>query len=791
MNNATVMKNLKVDRKRIFSKIISKKVPLMGNINSRIKQLQKGLSKISAITIIVIILIGVGVGYYYFSSSKQTPATVTSPQTTFTTSETTSTPTTSPIQSTTSPPSVTATSVTTTQQPQPSEKKVIHKIIFYLIQNDVSARILTVKKGVADFGEIPVSQLRALVGTTKGQHKIIKKEIGLTPGILYITLNTLKPPFNNVYVRQALAFAIPYEMIYKTVYDGTLEPLPGVLPKGLMGYTTYNCIRYKLDMKKAKELIAKSGIDPTKYMITIYTVQGIPEWNKIATLLSTYWGQLGFKVSVQALTWPQILRQLEKPGYDVYIMGWGTPYNDPDQNVGPLAYGGTKFDLVKVYILDNPSEVSKYVSEARVIDTPNYYVVVGPVGKGGMVSLPGNKKILLVQYKVSAKQKPPEECTADVDICESFYRNVTRDALCVAGRYEIDPKIREPIYQAIEILTNHEVSIIWLGQRVQVLAYWDWVKERYYNPFLGERWDLVYETPISNPLPIGIDDYFNNASTLVQVRQGWPQSFDPAADLEYFGNEIYYQVGDTLVTYWKEDSQHVVPDVAVAWAHNSNGTEWYFVIRGGMKAYDPATHKLYPINATDALFTIWRFGRLGLDPSYIVNDYIDVNKSAVYTEKEFSNILSKGGIYATYHGKTIEVRSLENLLTFFGYNGPTAGVVMLKLHRPYGAILHLLTQPLLIVVPMKWIFDNVPSLQGKYAEALKASDWGKNPSAWASYIGIGEKDPTHQFMHTHLIGSGPYYIADFKRDSYIVLKLNLYYWNATLWMQLYNFKPKP
>ncbi|MCD6324650.1 MAG: hypothetical protein J7L55_06050, partial [Desulfurococcales archaeon] len=289
-------------------------------MNPHFKHIRKALSKASAITIIVVILIGIGVGYYYLTLPGQPSPTITSPQTTATTSGPATSPPTSPQPSPTTQPTTIYTT-TTTQAPPPGEKKVIHKIVFYLIQNDVSARILTVKKGVADFGEIPVSQLSALVGTTKGQHKIIKKEIGLTPGIMYITLNTLKPPFDNVYVRQALAFAIPYEMIYKTVYDGTLVPLPGVLPKGLLGYTTYNTIQYKLDMNKAKELIAKSGIDPTKYMITIYTVQGIPEWNKIATLLSTYWGQLGFKVSVQALTWPQILRELEKPGYDVYIMG--------------------------------------------------------------------------------------------------------------------------------------------------------------------------------------------------------------------------------------------------------------------------------------------------------------------------------------------------------------------------------------------------------------------------------------------------------------------------------------
>ncbi len=750
---------------------------------------RRAMSKAAAATVTIIIIIAVIAGAWYYYTTTTPPATTTSSTTTTTTTtstttSTTTTTTTTTTSSTTAPPPTSSTTTTTTTVSKPP----IHETVLYLIQNDASSRVLTIKKGVADLGVIPADQLNALVGTKRGDFQIIQQRMGLSFDITYIVLNTLKPPFNNVLVRQALAFATPYPLIWKTIYANTMAPLVGVIPKGMMGWTTYNTINYTFDMAKAKALIAKSGIDPSKYVITVYYNQGNTNRAKLATMLSTYWGQLGFKVAVQALSWPQLLEKTSKPEFDVYIIGWAPDYADPDDYAGPLVGGGTNFDTVKAFEVTSASDVSNYLSSAKVIDTPNYYVVVGPEGKGASVSLTG-KKIVVVQYKLSEKQTPPANCTAFVTIDPAFYRNVTLDALIEAGRYSVDPNIRTAIYQAVEIISNYEVPNIWLGQNEIVRDYWNWVKGRYYNPVLAERWDLIYEVPIPNPPSVGIGNYINDEHTLVISTIGWPQSFDPAKSYETFGWEIFHEIGDTLVTYWKDDLTHAIPDASVAWAHNANGTEWYFVIRGGLKAYDPSSGKIYTVNATDVLFTIWRIARLGLDPSWMITTFFDVNGSKAYTESEFNNILSKGGLYATYNGKTVEVKSLDQLLQIFGYKGETAGVVMLKLYKPYGAILNILADPFTMVIPAKYLFDNVQSLQGKYMEAMQAAQWGKNPSAWAKYIGTGDKEPTHMFLHNHPIGTGPYYVADFKQDSYIVLKLNPQYWNMTLWQQLYNYKP--
>lgn len=419
--------------------------------------------------------------------------------------------------------------------------------------------------------------------------------------------------------------------------------------------------------------------------------------------------------------------------------------------------------------------------KALVIETSQAYVVVGP--KGSVVpSLPGGKKIIVVAYEVDKnKTKPVENSTGFVDINPAFYRNSTIDALIIAARRATDPFIRYQLYEAIHKLSSVEVPIVWLGQYVLVRNNWDWLHGRYYHPTLAERYDLLWEDPDAPTVQIGIGNYVNNQHTYSIVTIGWPQSFDPAADYETFGWEVWHNIGDTLVTYWKNDTEHISPDLAVAWAHNENGTEWYFVIRGGVKAFDPWHNTTYNISAIDVLFSIWRIARLQLDPSWMITEFFDMNASSVLSEDEFNQVLQNGGLIAEYNGKTIEPKSMNELLQAFGYSGSTAGVVMLKLYRPYGAILSILADPFVSVIPMKYFFDNVDQLKGKYEQALADSNNGKDPSAWAKYIGVGSQEPTHLYLHQYPIGTGPYYVKEYQENSYLVLQYNPYYWNKTLW----------
>ncbi len=440
------------------------------------------------------------------------------------------------------------------------------------------------------------------------------------------------------------------------------------------------------------------------------------------------------------------------------------------------------------------SEAVKYIethlSAARVIGTEHYVVVVGPEGSGAKVGNLPNKPVIIVSYKENPKKTPTikelmNQSQGFGEINPAFLRDPDMDALIQIARRVTDPNIRAGLYNALEILANRELPEIILGDNKAARVSWNWVHNWYYNPVLAPRWDLVMEDKNAPTVSTGIGSYKNGPGVISIATFGWPRSFDPAFDYETFGWQLYHNVGDSLVTYWKNETTKISPDLAVAWAHNKDGTVWYFVIRGGVKAYDPKTGQLYPINATDVEFEFWRVLRGGYSVSWMLSTYTNLSASYAMNDQQFEQVLKKGGVIADFNGKTKEVTSMQDLLSFFGYNGQTAGVYKLVLPHPYGGILSVLADPYLMVIPAKYMLGD------KYEEAMKAAEWGKKPDAWNKYVQKGSNDPIHKMLQDNMIGvfTGPFYIKEGKQNSYLVLQRNPYYWNATVWSQLEKKNP--
>ena len=606
-------------------------------------------------------------------------------------------------------------------------------------------------------------------------------------------------PFNDTYIRQALAWATPYEAIYEEVYRGFMRPYWGVIPYGMPGWTDYGIYKYTFNLTKAQEILKNSPwyYKNITFNITImYNLGNLPRARTAALLQNTWgrlvnkWGKPLFIISTQALNWPTVLAKGETGDFDVWLIGWAPDYLDPDNYAGPMFYGATVFSELGWAKVDTAEEVANYIAagKGKVIDTPNYYVVVGEKGTGYTPTQAG-KPYIVVYYTVNWTATPTIEELMEAGlgfayINPAFYRNIDADALILVGREQVtDPAIREAIYNAIHIISNHEVPIIWIGQYVPYRTRWTWLEIPYAHPIMPVRWDLEYEYSDAPVVETGIKGYVNDPETLVIATIGWPRSFDPAASYESFGWWIYWETGTTPITYWR-NSTEPEKNGAVAWAFSLDGQWLYLVIRGGMKAYNQWDNVTYDITAKDVLFTIWRVARLRHSVSWMINAFIDVNASTWYTEEEFDNIIKTQGVTTSYHGKstTIKEGGLSELLEFFNHDGPTAGVVALKLYTLYPAILSILADAFLKILPAQYVLGD------NYTAAMEATNDGRYPANYSYYVGdYWKTDWTHAKLHTHPVSTGPYYLKEYVEDQYMVFEYNPYYWNASLWYDLYKF----
>ncbi|MEM4035484.1 MAG: ABC transporter substrate-binding protein [Fervidicoccaceae archaeon] len=734
-----------------------------------LKQRSRGISQATIIAIAAVVIIAAVVAAYIAVKGPAAPS-----------------PTPTPTPTTPKP------TPTPTPTPAPAPTKQIHEQVLYLISNDELTRIQMYKAGVCDIATITPARWKDVNGSPVDGHRLI---LEVDPSILrmtiqYVLFNTMREPFNITEVRQALSYAVPYDTIISQIFGGLYTGLYTIVPRGMFGWTEYGITKYTYDMAKATEImnsLRAKGFDPSKYTIVIIYNLGNTARAQIAALLQNSWTQLGFKVLVEVYNWPQFLDKVDHFDYDVALLGWIPDYLDPDNYLMPFVWGGAEFSELKYYKGVSAAEVGNYLAKVeRAIETEKFIVVVGPKGSGATYAGPTNKPLLVVSYVIDDEKTKEnwEKPIAFVTIGAAGWKDVPVSALVKLSRTVIDPEAREAIINAAVRIFNNEAVMIMLGQQLGGRNYGSWVVGMYYPPTAFARYDLVWEKPDAPVRDTGVLGIKNDPKTFVYATIGWPDTFDPAKSYESFGWEIFWQTLSKPVTYYFEKTEPE-PELAAAWAFSPDATELYLVIRGGVVAYDPWNNRTYPIDATDVLFSLWRVARLNLPGSaaWMITDFIDINASSVLTEDEFKEVLAKGLVTA-YHGRGSEVKTLEELLSFFGYAGKTAGIVRLKLHFPYPPILHVLTTAVASVIPMEY------ALGANYAQALADSNNGKNPSAWAKYLVPGVDDPSHKLLRDKPVSTGPYYVADYKEDVYILLKLNPYYWNATYWQELYGYAPK-
>jgi peptide/nickel transport system substrate-binding protein len=89
----------------------------------------------------------------------------------------------------------------------------------------------------------------------------LKVDYGAHAGIgpqMWLAFNLRKPPFNDLRVRQAMAYAIDREFLVRKLFDGKTRTATGPISPGTRFYTD-DVEQYDLDVKKANRLLDEAG----------------------------------------------------------------------------------------------------------------------------------------------------------------------------------------------------------------------------------------------------------------------------------------------------------------------------------------------------------------------------------------------------------------------------------------------------------------------------------------------------------------------------------------------------
>ena len=155
-----------------------------------------------------------------------------------------------------------------------------------------------------------------------------KLDIVSTPysnGIQYIGMNVKIPPFDNPKVRQAVAYAIPYQKIMDAVLFGLAKPMYGA-PAGSPTQVAWPQPHgYSIDIAKAKALLSDAGF-PNGFETTISFDLGFAGVNEpICVLVQESLAQIGIKATINKIpgaNWRTELNKKVLPLYTNVFSGW-------------------------------------------------------------------------------------------------------------------------------------------------------------------------------------------------------------------------------------------------------------------------------------------------------------------------------------------------------------------------------------------------------------------------------------------------------------------------------------
>ncbi len=134
----------------------------------------------------------------------------------------------------------------------------------------------------------------------------------------YLALNEARQPWNDVRVRQAIAYAIDRDAIVAATSYGTADKNELAIPKGNPWYTAYD--RYRYDIDQAKRLLSEANAAPQN--LDMLVTNEYPETVTAAQIIADNLAPLGITVNIRTVDFATWLDEQNSGHFDMLMMGW-------------------------------------------------------------------------------------------------------------------------------------------------------------------------------------------------------------------------------------------------------------------------------------------------------------------------------------------------------------------------------------------------------------------------------------------------------------------------------------
>jgi peptide/nickel transport system substrate-binding protein len=207
-------------------------------------------------------------------------------------------------------------------------------------------------------------QLENIMALEENPDIQVSKVDGL--GVEFLGFNLQKEPLNNIQVREAIAYAIDYDIIINDVMSGVAKRNGGPIAPSIFGYADLPLIQR--DTNKAKQLLSDAGY-PDGFDITLtYNIDNIDR-RKTAEVIKDSLDDVGINVHLQGLDWDSVLEAYESMEYEMSLNIWLPDYLDADAYLTPQFHSSSLDGGANIFGLSD-SRIDELLDQARITSSP-------------------------------------------------------------------------------------------------------------------------------------------------------------------------------------------------------------------------------------------------------------------------------------------------------------------------------------------------------------------------------------------------------------------------------------
>lgn len=229
--------------------------------------------------------------------------------------------------------------------------KPIEPNVIFKFQSDSASRLIDLQSGNVDGIEnVGAADFQTIEGDST-----MKLYLGSPANVFYLGINNTMAPFDNIKVRQALAYGIDKQRIIDQFYPTGSLVATQFMPPLIFGYTK-DSTTVPYDPEMAKKLLADSGVTlPIKTTLSYRAAVRVylPDPDRIAQEIQSQLSQIGVDVDLNLVESGAFIAGATEGQYALTLLGWGADYPDATNfldyhfnNVGQHNFGDQDPKLV-------------------------------------------------------------------------------------------------------------------------------------------------------------------------------------------------------------------------------------------------------------------------------------------------------------------------------------------------------------------------------------------------------------------------------------------------------------